>query len=932
MKVLTKKSFLFCLLFFAATGGFSKDEAYKFYPRGIYEPGIPTPQEILGFEPGNQPATNSQIVTYFQLLAKSSDRAQLFKSGMTHEGRPLYYLIVSTEENMAQLDKIKKNVAKLADPRLVSPSKEANELISSSPIIAWMMYSIHGNELSGADASLQLAYQLVAGIDSITVKIREHAIVGIDPNENPDGRARTLAQLQQWSGAVATSDVQSIYHQGMWPGGRTNHYLFDLNRDWFLLTQPETRARVKAITGWNPQLVVDAHEMGSYDTYLFNPPREPINPFVHPNIKKWWAIFAKDQAKAFDQYGWSYYTREWLEEWYPGYGSSWPYYHGAIAILYEQARTAGTKVKRPEGIFLSFQEAVHHQFTSSMANIRTAVDNREAILRDFYAFKQEAISAKNSSVKAYIIEPGNNPSRAFALVNVLQQQGIEVRVATENFKLKQSHDFWGNTYSSKIIHKDAYIIDLAQPAGRLAHTILDFDTRMTTDFLKTEREYLEKGKGTRMYEVSAWSLPLAYNVSIYEVNEKLAVKSRPIEVSPTSPGILINPTPDYGFAINNADDCILEVLLNLFELGYKVRCAEEPFKIDGYQFKRGSLLLRKQENPNSLSDNLEKIAAAAGIMIYGLNSALSTEGPDLGARKFHLLEMPKIAILAGEGISTNSFGSLWFLLDKKIGLKHTILNHANFSRTDLRKYNVLVLPSTWGGMERYNAILNKKELQKIKTWVGHGGTLIAIGNAAAFMADSSSGISRVQLRRQALAQLDIYKQAAKEEQQAGKTRVDSVFIWDWSEPLSTTEMTSTPEKPKDISALKQRDERQRLFSLRGAILNVRLNDEHWLSFGEGKSVPAPLYTSYAFLSKKPAQTIGRFADAANIRLSGLVWPEARQRWAESAYVTREAFGNGQMILFAGEPFFRAYFHGTARLFLNAVLLGPGLGTHVSVDF
>ncbi|MBD3289495.1 hypothetical protein GF337_11885 [candidate division KSB1 bacterium] len=249
----------------------------------------------------------------------------------------------------------------------------------------------------------------------------------------------------------------------------------------------------------------------------------------------------------------------------------------------------------------------------------------------------------------------------------------------------------------------------------------------------------------------------------------------------------------------------------------------------------------------------------------------------------------------------------------------------------MRKYNVLVLPSTWGGLERYRSILNKSEIKKIKTWVGQGGTLLAIGSAAAFLADSSIGISRVKLRRQALDQLDIYKKAVEEEQMAGKTPVDSLLVWGSGES-GPEEINQTAQKAVAMNALKQIDERQRLFLPRGAILNVRLNDEHWLSFGEGENVPAILYTSYAFLSKKPVQTVGRFDDAANIRLSGLMWQEARQRWAESAYLTRESFGNGQMILFAGEPYFRAYFYGTARLFLNAIFLGPGFGTRGAIDF
>ncbi len=240
----------------------------------------------------------------YKTLAEISPRVRLVESGETHEKRQLYYLLVSSEDNIAKLDAIQEDISKLADPRKIKSNKKAKQIIDTSPAVVWLMYSIHGDELSGTDASLQVAYQLATGTDSVTVKLLNDLIIGIDPMENPDGRERYLAQMQQWTGLQSHSDVQSIQHNGVWQGGRTNHYFFDLNRDWFILAHPETRARVKTILQWNPQIVVDAHEMYNLDTYLFSPSSEPYNPNLNPIILKWMNVFAADDAKAFDQYGW----------------------------------------------------------------------------------------------------------------------------------------------------------------------------------------------------------------------------------------------------------------------------------------------------------------------------------------------------------------------------------------------------------------------------------------------------------------------------------------------------------------------------------------------------------------------------------------------------------------------------------------------------
>lgn len=902
-----------------------------FFPGGAYDPAIPSPEAVLGFASGERPARYEEVLHYFQLLAESSPRLRLLESGRTHENRKLFYALISSEENLGRLESIRETVARLANPRSIKSEAEAREIAKQTPAIAWMMYSIHGDELSGVDAALLLAYQLVAGTDTLSERLRRELVVGIDPNENPDGRERFLAQMQQWSGKTPTSDAQSIQHTGVWPWGRGNHYLFDLNRDWFILSQPETRARVQALLHWNPQLVVDAHEMGAYETYLFPPAREPINPNIHQSLLKWGKTFSEDQARAFDRYGWSYYTREWHEDWYPGYGSSWPSYLGAVGILYEQASTEGTSVKYPDGTTLAFRDAVHHQFVSSLANLSTAARHRSELLQDFYRMKKEALTSHGAPA-AYYILPGSNPSRVYRLLEKLLAQKIEIETAEEDFQAASLRSYWDSIPINKKLPRGTFIIRLNQPLRPLINAILEFDPRMTSAFLKWERESLERGQGTRMYEVGAWSMLLAYGVEGYVSGAVPPIKTRPLREAPKSAGTVLNPRPLYGFLIDYGDDSAIPALLRLLEGGYRVRAAREVFRVEGKLFPRGSLLLRLNENPASLAEALSRISEESGATVYGTNSARSQEGPDLGGGQFTLLAPPRIALLAGPEFNMYSFGSTWHLLDYELGIRHTILNYQYFGQTDLRTYNVLILPSTWGSAEDYRKIFDKEGLQKLKDWVSNGGTLVAMGNGAAFAADSASGLSQVKLRRQALKELALYQEAVAQERRIGREKIDSLAIWEGKVAATTSPAAKEEKKTEDLQALQRLDERQRLFMPRGAILRVDLNETHWLSFGVGAQTPALLYSSYALMSKNPVETAGRFGEVEHLRLAGLLWPEARQRWANSAYATREAQGNGQVILFIGDPNFRSYFYGTGRMLLNALLLGPGFGTRQAVGW
>lgn len=904
---------------------------YEFFPEGKYDSSIPKPFDVIGYNIGDKPITYHDMVEYLKIVAGKSPLVTLHHLGETHQGRKLYYVVVTSENNRSRLDEIKNNLAKLADPRKIN-NGDAENIINGSPAVAFMMYSIHGNESSGTDASIQLTYQLAAGTDDPTKKLLDDLVIIIYPMENPDGRERFVNQVETWSGEVRNSDTQSFPHSGVWPSGRTNHYHFDLNRDWFILSQPESRSRVKIILEWNPQLVVDAHEMGSFSSFLFNPPRDPVNPNMHAKIQNWWKIYAGDQSRALDKFGWSYYTREWLEEWYPGYGSSWPSYGGAVSILYEQARTSGIEVKRPDGKTLTFKEAIHHQFISSLANLTTLADNKIKILADYYEIRKEAVGKSiRNDVEAFIFDEGENKSRVEKLVEVLTYQGIEVYKAEDDFNLTGVNNYWSDKPNSRKFSRGTYIVPVKQPFQNLVNAILEFDTRMTNKFLKWERESLEKGEGTQLYEVTAWSMPLAYGIDTYISKSGVNVKMQRVNLIEKSAGELVNPNPLYGYLVKYKDDNSIKALLKFFDHGYKVQCSDKTFSIEGNAYNRGTLLIRKTENPNSQESDLVKIAKETGVQIVGVNTGLSKAGSDLGGDYFTLLQSPRTAMLVDQAINMNNYGAMRYLFDYELGLRVSTLNAGYVGNYDLRKYNVIIIPSVWGGASRLEDALGKTGLKNLKDWVSDGGTLIAVENSAAALTDSSIQLSKVQLRRKSISKIDDFNEALEKEQSIKSIIIDSVEIWEGK--IKKEEKSDNEKKQKvDAKELAKRDSDNLKFMPQGAILKANLNEEHWLNFGVGSRLPVLYNTSYVYLSKPPVQTAARIDDAKNMRLSGLLWPEARERIEHGAYLTREPNGKGQVILFADEPNFRSYFYGTAKQLINAVILGPGYGARQPVEW
>ena len=935
----------------AGVVGFADEtwDATYFFANGSYDANIPTPESVLGFPVGRRPVRYDELRRYFEALVAASPRVRMNVHARTHEGRELVHLIIGSEERMAStqgLSDLQARMDRFADPRLGGPDAPPLDL----PVTAWFGYSIHGDELSGCDASLQVAYQLAAGNDALTRSLRDSLLVFLDPTQNPDGRERYLAQMQAVNGRVPNPDAQSLQHRGFWPWGRANHYLFDLNRDWFTLVHPESRGRVAAITAWNPQVVIDAHEMGWDDTYLFSPPREPFNPYLPEAIHRWWPVFARDQAAAFDARGWSHYTREWNEEFFPGYGSSWAMYHGAVGILYEQAGTDGTVVRQTDGTYLTYREAVLHQFQSSISNMETAMRNRTALLRDYRAGRRAAVEdGRRGPLRAYVFVPGRNPGRARLLAETLRQQGIEVRRAQETLRVREGRDFWGASNKEIELPAGSYVVRLDQPTAPLVRNLMDFHVAMPDSYLREERSWLEADKGSRLYETTTWSLPIAFNVESYwTTQEPRGNTTTEPDVRPVSPALA---RPTYGYVIDGDHDASMHAVAWLLERGVNVRIAAETFHVAGRRFPPGSALLRVRSNPASLHDLVAEAVTRTRAHVVATNSGRADEGPDLGGRRFPDLVTPRIALLTGNPISFVSYGSLWHLLDHDLQIRVSSLDVQGLGGMDLSKYNVIVMPNAFGGASAYERALGSEAIGKLRSWVEAGGTLVAVGAASAFAADSTQGFSAVRLRRDMLAQFapSLAKQPLPE-----SARMDALgdaprhaapgsmpllgagalafvrqvrprgvqYVFDKPAPGVSVPAIDKP----DLEHLRRADARLRRFRPQGALLRVDLDLDHWLSGGYDTRLPVLVDHARAYVAHASVRVAARFAASESLHVSGLLWPEAANRLARTAYLTREAKGKGQIILFAGDPTYRRATRGTERLILNAVLLGPGLGT------
>ncbi len=676
---------LLLLVLFCGTTLYGQDYFLKKYEP--YDDKIPSPEQFLGYGIGGHHTRHDLIVAYLEKLAEVSDRASIHYYGKTHEGRKLVILTITTPENLSNLDNLKKQHLAFTDPAQNVSNYDA------LPIFINLAYNVHGNEPSSSEASLLTAYTLVASESSEIKKYRNNAVIFVDPTINPDGRDRHTQWANTYQGNPEVADTQDAEHNEYWPGGRTNHYWFDLNRDWLLAIHPESRGKLAWYHEWYPNVVTDFHEMGTQSTYFFEPMKTngSLNPIMpKENYEDLNTLFGNYFAKALDSIGSFYFTKEVFDGTYPGYGSSYPDLQGGLGLLFEQASSRGHRQKTAFGE-ITFPFTIRNQYTSSITTVRAAVENK-GYLRKYQQnfFKSALTNAGKGKIRGYSFGDENDQNRTKAFIDKLLLHEIDV-------------------YKSG----DKFVVPTNQPQYRMVQSMF---------------ETYEKYRDSVYYDASAWSIANFYNmkyrpVTSLSMGEKVENIENLISVSPVQKS-------DYAYLIDWQDYNAPATLHYLQSNGLVLSSSGKTFTAkvgsDSKIFGYGTLVLPislQKKSADEVFDLLQKAQKKFEVPMYSVNSGLNLKGVDLGSAYVSPIKKPKAVMLIGDGVRSYEAGEVWHLLDTRVHMPITKIPMRNFNRANFDKYNTMVMVSG-----RYS--LTDKQQEKIKDWVSKGNTLITIGTAS----------------------------------------------------------------------------------------------------------------------------------------------------------------------------------------------------------
>ena len=811
-----------------------------------YGESVPRPEQVLGYLLGTRHTEPHRVVEYFRAVSESSDRVTVAEHGRTHEDRPLIHAVVTSPENHARLRSILENNRRLSE----TPWSMEQSDMESMPAIVVLGYSVHGNEASGTEAALLTLYHLAAGSGPAVQSLLDSLVVLIDPMLNPDGRDRFVDWVNRNRGAAHTTDRQDREHREPWPGGRTNHYWFDLNRDWLPARQPETQARLRLYHEWRPQLVADFHEMGGDATYFFQPGvPSRTHPNTPPRNQELTGMIAGYHARALDQLGQLYFTQEVFDDFYYGKGSTYPDVNGAVGILFEQASPRALESETANGP-LHYALTVRNQFATSLSTLNAARDLRLDLLshqREFYADAPRF--AEELGVAGYLLalEPGR--LRALELASLLQRHRIQVH------ELGEALSVGGRRFDPG----QALIVPAAQPQSRLIDAMLSSRTTFSDSLF---------------YDVSAWTLPHAFDVDV-----------RPIEGSDLPIGRLWSASGQVGqvpvvldpeavaFLVEWDGLATARFLSILQNAGLRVRLMTRSFtaRTDGNlkDYPAGVLVIPVRQN--GLSEDSTRAAVLgsarhAGVVVYSTGTALTPEGPDLGGSSSTVLSQPAVALLTGPGTSSTRTGEVWEFLSAYLDVRVSLLDLDRLDSADLSSYDVVVFA---GGSTPDSS------LAPLEAWMRAGGRLIAAGSA-----------------------------------------VDDVV------KSGLVELTERPFNLDSLTADAAWGEKRAArgaHAVGGTILQTDLDPTHPLAFGIGESVPTFRASSSFFDAESPTGIVGRYGPAP--LLGGYISSARLESAAGSVAVVAVRHGRGAVIVLLDEPVYRGFWIGSARLLSNAVFLG-----------
>ena len=868
----------FLLPFLAAWSLAAQNAPVEFWPGTAYDPAVPTLQKIAGYAPGERISWHANIVRYFEALAAAQPaRIKVWEYAKTWEGRRLIYAAVGSEANIKRLDEIKSAMRKIGDPRQTGDA-EARKLMATVPAVVWLGYGVHGNEISSPDAAMLTAYHLLAARrDPVVDAILANAVVLIDPMQNPDGRDRFVHHFEQSEGIEPQAEPAALEHNEPWLSGRTNHYHFDLNRDWFALTQPETRGRVKTLLEWLPPVFVDLHEMGSDSSYYFAPEAVPYNPHLTADQRTSLDWFGRNNAKWFDKYGFSYFTREVYDAFYPGYGASWPAYYGAIAMTYEQASARGLLMRKSDERVFSFRDTVREHFVASISTAEAAAQNRTKLLENFRAYRRTAIDeGARESIREYALPRRGDTAAVDKLARILAEQGIEVHRAPQ---------------AAGGFPAGSYFIRLNQPQKRMIRTLLDPQVGMEKEFLAEQERRRKKRLPDEIYDVTAWALPLLYNVESIARDTVTDGAMELVQAGRAAPGSVTG-AGDVAYLVPWGTQAAGRFLTAALRQGLRVQTNDKGFAQNGRVFPRGTLIVKTKENADGLAEKVAKLAADSGAEVVGTGTGWVDEGVNFGSRYVYTVKKPVVAIAWDQTVSPASAGHARFVLERQYQYPTVPLRLSALTSTDLSRFQTIVLPDG-----TYGAPL----MARLKEWVRAGGTLIGIGGAMNALAAAKDGLLAMQ-------QETLPKPEKSAEKKPGDDgRVAGTLL----ETDADYEKAITPEgaTPDEVA---------------GVLVTARTDPDHWLTAGVGAKVNAMVSGRAVFTPLK----IDKGTNAAvmlgpkDVLASGYLWEENRKLLAHKPLVVIQREGRGWVIGFTADPNYRAFLDGMNLMFLNAVFGGP----------
>lgn len=817
---------------------------------------LKSPDAFLGYELGTRFTPHHKVVDYYQYVAEQMSNVETHQYGQTNELRPLITNMLSSQENMDNWEQIRTDNLKRTN---LMEGEPVGEKIG----IVWLSYNVHGNEANSTETAMKTLYELARPGNAKSKEWLKNTVVIMDPCINPDGRDRYSNWINQVAGTTPNPSRDAAEHSEPWPGGRANHYLFDLNRDWAWQKQVESQQRMKLYNTIMPHIHVDFHEQGSNSPYYFAPAAEPVHEQVTQWQRDFQEIIGKNHAKYFDENGWLFFTKESFDILYPSYGDSYPMYNGAIGMTYEQG-SSDLAILTDEGDTLTLKDAIAHHYTTGMSTVETASKNATKMVDEFSTYFDNAINSPKAKFKTYVIRGTNHPDKLTQLEAFLKRHQIQYGTGTTR-KAVSGFSYKTGTTQNMTIQNGDIVISAFQPKAVLVQAFFEPDTYAST---------------SNTYDITAWAAPYMLGLDGFATEVKVDVSSAEITIAKPEKVLIGNRPAAYLAKWETLEDA--KFLGELLKQDIKLRFAVQKFSVTGRDFSPGTLIITRKGNTNmkgQFDEIVRNTALKYNRSLYSTPTTFVDSGKDFGSNNVPFIQKPKVLVLRGNGVSSLGFGEFWYFMEQELNYPVTMVDTDNFGRVDLDNYNVLVMPS--GG---YGRILNESGLKELTAWVRNGGKVIAIERAI----NSFVGKPGFQLKR-----------TAEEEKPEKKT---------------------DEEKEKDaLTPYADRSKKFEASRLPGAIFKLKVDNTHPMGFGYDDQYFTVKNNSARLAYLPNGWNVG-IIESVDSHVSGVAGSKAKEQLAKSMVFGVENMGGGAMIYFSDNPLFRAFWENGKLFMANAIFL------------